>query len=84
MLFRAREPKTLVEWYQQTLGVPVETGETYGALFSSDGGGPTVWSAFSTDADYFGRGEQQVMINYRVRNLDAMLAQLRVGRMAAF
>ena len=40
--------------------------------------GPTVWAPFPHDTDYFGRPEQQVMLNFRVRDLAAMLAQLRV------
>jgi glyoxylase I family protein len=42
-------------------------------------GGPTVFSTFAQDTDYFGRADQQAMINFRVRNLDAMLAQLRAA-----
>jgi predicted enzyme related to lactoylglutathione lyase len=32
-----------------------------------------------TFTDYFGGPDQQVMLSYRVRDLDAMLAQLREG-----
>jgi predicted enzyme related to lactoylglutathione lyase len=39
--------------------------------------GPTVWALFPADTRYFGAGDQQLMVNYRVRDLDAMLAQLR-------
>jgi predicted enzyme related to lactoylglutathione lyase len=77
VFFKARDPKKLAAWYRETLGVPVEMGETYAALFSREGGEPTVWSAFATDTDYFGPDDQQAMINYRVEDLDAMLAQLR-------
>jgi glyoxylase I family protein len=34
---------------------------------------------FAQDSDYFGRAEQQWMINLRVRDLDAMVEQLRVA-----
>ena len=37
---------------------------------------------FSHDRDYLGRPEQQAMVNYRVRDLDAMLAQLRAAGVA--
>ena len=40
-------------------------------------GGPTVFAPFSSTTSYFGRPEQQWMINFRVRDLDAMVAQLR-------
>jgi catechol 2,3-dioxygenase-like lactoylglutathione lyase family enzyme len=32
---------------------------------------------FSADTKYFGRPEQAFMVNFRVRNLDAMVSQLR-------
>jgi catechol 2,3-dioxygenase-like lactoylglutathione lyase family enzyme len=39
--------------------------------------GPTVFATFETETDYFGSRTQQAMLNFRVRDLDAMLAQLR-------
>lgn len=39
--------------------------------------GFTVWSVFPQDTAYFGGGRQSVMVNYRVRDLDALLAGLR-------
>lgn len=39
--------------------------------------GPTVWAPFPRDTDYFGSPQQQVMVNFRVRDLGAMLAQLQ-------
>jgi len=41
-----------------------------------------VGDPFSHDRDYLGRPEQQAMVNYRVRDLDAMLAQLRAAGVA--
>jgi predicted enzyme related to lactoylglutathione lyase len=46
-------------------------------VLRSTGGETLVWSLFAGDTDYFGSRDQQVMVNYRVRDLDAMLAQLR-------
>lgn len=74
---RAKDPVALAQWYQEHLGVPVGPGETYGVLVSHGAGEQTVWSAFAESSDYFGRAEQRWMINFRVRDLDAMLAQLR-------
>src|ERR1700733_3967995 len=39
--------------------------------------GPTVFATFESDTDYFGSRAQQTMLNFRVRDLDAMLVQLR-------
>jgi hypothetical protein len=41
------------------------------------GAGPTVFATFESETDYFGSRAQQTMLNFRVRDLDAMLAQLR-------
>jgi len=76
VFLRARDPEALNAWYAEHLGVggdPV-TGEPW-----RQEAGPTVWSAFASDTDYFGRPEQTWMVNFRVRDLDAMLAQLRAA-----
>ena len=39
--------------------------------------GPTVFAAFAESSEHFGRAEQRRSINFRVRDLDAMVAQLR-------
>lgn len=75
VFFRARDPKGLAAWYAEHLGLPVE--DYGGATLSAAEGDVTVWSPFPADTDYFGSRGQQAMVNYRVRDLDAMLAQLR-------
>jgi predicted enzyme related to lactoylglutathione lyase len=76
VFFKARDPQGLATWYREHLGVPVETGQTYTTLVSAAAGEPTVWSVFPADTQYFGTGNAGHMFNYRVRDLDAMLAQL--------
>jgi predicted enzyme related to lactoylglutathione lyase len=39
--------------------------------------GVTVFATFESDTDYFGPRTQQTMLNFRVRDLEAILAQLR-------
>ncbi len=79
VFFKARDPKALAAWYREHLGVPVEPGQTYCAFTSAAAGEMTVWSSFPTDTKYFGDGPAPFMFNYRVANLDAMLAQLRAA-----
>lgn len=74
VFFRAEDPEALKRWYGEHLGIDFED---YGTTFTADSGDQTVWAPFAADTDYFGRRDQQGMINYRVRNLDAMVAQLR-------
>jgi len=73
--FRARDPAGLAAWYEANLGI----SSTDTAWSWSQQAGPTLFSPFPTDTDYFGRLEQQTMLNFRVDDLDAMLEQLRAA-----
>ena len=74
VFFRARDPAALGRWYADHLGIALE--DYGGATFVAQEGDVTVWSPFAEDSDYFPR-EQAALVNFRVRDLDAMLAQLR-------
>jgi predicted enzyme related to lactoylglutathione lyase len=78
IFFKARDPKALAEWYQANLGVTLEAGQTSAILKSTAPGEMTVWATFSDDTKYFGC-PAPFMLNYRVGDLDAMLAQLRAA-----
>ena len=41
--------------------------------------GPTVFAPFPETSDYFGDPQQMWMVNFRVRDLDKMLGQLRAA-----
>ena len=73
VFFRARDPEALVEWYRTHLGVPLNDGYV---IFPESR--DTHWVPFSLETDYWPR-EKQAMVNFTVRDLDAMLAQLRAG-----
>jgi predicted enzyme related to lactoylglutathione lyase len=76
LFFRSRDPKKLAQWYQLHLGIdPVPT--EYGHTVWQQAAGPTVFSPFPMDTQYFGSQQQAWMVNFRVRNLDAMVAQLQ-------
>lgn len=79
VFFKANAPATLASWYQTHLGLPIETGQTYCTLRSTTAGEATVWSTFPHETDYFGSKPTSFMINFRVRDLDAMLDQLRIA-----
>jgi glyoxylase I family protein len=78
VFFRSREPKTLAKWYADHLGV-TQTPETYEGEVWVQTGGPTVFQPFPEDTSYFGRDENQWMVNFRVSDLDAMVDQLRAA-----
>ena len=76
LFFRSRDPKQLAQWYQLHLGVdPVPTD--YNHQPWQQAAGPTAFCPFPADTDYFGSPQQAWMLNFRVRSLDAMVAQLR-------
>jgi glyoxylase I family protein len=74
--FKARDPKALTQWYSDHLGVTT-TPTSYGQEPWTQAAGPTAFQPFAENTKYFGRAEQAFMLNFRVRNLDAMVAQLR-------
>jgi glyoxylase I family protein len=75
IFFRARDPKALAAWYNQHLGVnPVPSGPDQQAWTQE--AGETAFSPFPADTKYFGDASRAWMINFRVKNLDALVAQL--------
>jgi catechol 2,3-dioxygenase-like lactoylglutathione lyase family enzyme len=80
VFLRARDPKKLSAWYAEHLGLPVK--DWGGVVFvwdecaAPEGHGATVWSLFQADTEYFGEGEQEAMLNFRVDDLDALLEEL--------
>jgi glyoxylase I family protein len=69
LFFRSRDPKQLTQWYQVHLGIDQPSWQ--------QAAGPTAFNPFPSDTEYFGSKQQGWMVNFRVRSLDAMVAQLR-------
>jgi predicted enzyme related to lactoylglutathione lyase len=78
VFFRASNPDELKRWYEEHLGV-ARTPTDYNQQPWWQQAGPTVVEPFPADTGYFGRPSQLWMINFRVANLDAMVAQLRAA-----
>ena len=82
VFFRVEDPERFSAWYQEHLGI--EVGQ-WGATFlwreheDPDVEGRTVWAPFPRDTEYFGPGSQAFMINFRVTNLDRLLARLEAA-----
>lgn len=72
----------LAAWYQQHLGLRLE--DFGGAVLKwpddrAEDHGLTVWHVADAGTTWFSPSESSFMINYRVDNLDELLAQLRAG-----
>lgn len=80
IFFKCKDPKKLREWYETNLGFNTNK---YGAVFEWRQGadtskkGFTQWSPFNEKTKYFEPSTKDFMINYRVENLEELLAQLR-------
>ena len=80
VFFKSEDPKTLGEWYQEWLGMPVE--HPYGASLPPENlpaGTLAVWSPFAADTEYFHPSSQPFMINLVVDDLEGALAQVQQG-----
>ena len=75
VFFRARDPQALMTWYEQHLGVS-RVPDSYDVPPWQQEAGDTVFAPFKEDTDYFGSPDRQWMINFRVRDLNAMVRQL--------
>jgi len=71
VFFRAKNPEALQAWYAKHLGVVAN--DSYQWMQQA---GPTVFMPFPSDTDYFPETKQW-MLNFRVTELDALLAALR-------
>ena len=80
VFFRARDPQALAQWYEKHLGI-TRVPTDYETQPWMQLAGPTVFAPFSSTTSYFGRPEQQWMINFRVGDLDAMVQQLRAAEL---
>lgn len=74
LFFRAKDPKKLAEWYEKHLGInPAPTDMTTPPWMAE--GGVTVFAPFADDTDYFA-SDRQFMVNFRVDEMDGMIARL--------
>lgn len=76
--FKTENPELIKDWYKNHLGLPVDA---YGCSFKwKDETGKeclTQWSPFSEKTTYFEPSPKPFMMNFRVANLERLLAQLK-------
>ncbi len=76
------DPTALAAWYREHLGLALE--EWGGAILKWPDdpvvdGGMTVWHVAEHDTEWFSPSDASFMVNYRVDDLDGLLAQLRAA-----
>jgi predicted enzyme related to lactoylglutathione lyase len=84
IFFKTDDVETTRRWYQEHLGIdsdPAWGGYAFQWREHDDPEtvGATIWSPMPSTTPYFNPSQSRFMVNYRVRDLDAMLAQLRAA-----
>ena len=82
IFFKCKDPKSLKEWYSKNLGLNTDK---YGTVFQYYQGADSTkkgflqWSPFRETTTYFAPSVKEFMINYRVENMDVLVAELRAA-----
>ncbi len=80
IFFKCKDPGKMKEWYKKHLGLNTDR---YGTTFEWRQGadstkkGFTQWAPFSDSTKYFEPSKKDFMINYRVENMEALVAELK-------
>lgn len=80
IFFKCKDPQKITEWYHQHLGLNTNP---YGATFEwfeeSEGTkkAQTQWTPFAESTKYFEPSNKDLMINYRVENLELLVEELK-------
>lgn len=80
IFFKCEDPDKMREWYGQNLGL---TTNQYGSTFEFRQSDPPSekgylqWSPFAKSTTYFEPSKKEFMINYRVENLEELVAELK-------
>jgi len=82
IFFKCKDPKTIKSWYKENLGMNTDQ---YGCLFefrsseNPDQKAYLQWSPFKDDTNYFDPSDKEFMINYRVKNIEQLVASLKAN-----
>lgn len=80
IFFKCQDPKKMLEWYGQNLGLETTP---YGVTFEfleadkPEEKAQLQWNPFAATTTYFAPSQKDFMINYRVQNLEELVAELR-------
>jgi predicted enzyme related to lactoylglutathione lyase len=88
IFFKTQDPKAMASWYEKHLDIPFGeksySGFNWRNVDAPEQMGHTAFSFFSEDTTYMQPSTKQFMLNFRVENLEALLAQLREEGVTVF
>lgn len=73
--FRAKDPAALAKWYEEHLGINPSPTSLDSQVWTQQAG-QTIFTPFPETTKYFGDPAKQWMMNFRVRDLGKLAAQL--------
>jgi len=81
VFLKFQQPEAMRNWYKEVLGMETNA---YGVLFEFNGDthpqkGYCQLGTFEAESNYFGSESQQVMLNFRVDDLETMKTQLETA-----
>lgn len=82
VFFRGVKKEATLVWYREVLGIPIADWGGHAFPWSEQHAAEhatTTFSVFDADSTYFEPSTASFMINFRVRDLDAMLGQARAA-----
>ena len=80
IFFFSDDPDEIRAWYGKNLGLAIDE---YGSVFEFRNANRQEevnylrWSPFEKESEYFDPSKKEFMINYRVQNMDALVAKLK-------
>jgi len=75
---KAKDPKALAAWYRDVLGLPVQAWGGAALRYDAPRHPPAAaWSAFAASSAYFAPSTSDVMIDYAVDDMDALVKRLQ-------
>ncbi len=81
IFFKAKDAPALQAWYKRHLAIDVQewggTAFTWADPAGRATGGTTVWSVAPEEGDQFAPSKASFMVNYRVEDLQALVAVLK-------
>jgi predicted enzyme related to lactoylglutathione lyase len=76
IFYKVPDPAATRAWYKEMLGVGGEWGAMFPWSADTSGAAFSLLSPFDANSDYFAPSTASFMINLRVDDLDAMIAEL--------
>jgi catechol 2,3-dioxygenase-like lactoylglutathione lyase family enzyme len=77
VFIKSKNPKALSDWYRDVLGMDIKSWGGATLRYDAPGHPPVVvWSPFAEDTTYMAPSTREVMIDFAVDDMDAIIARL--------